>query len=247
MFEFFLALFGGAYYGTKMKSDKASAKAYDKASKERSDGHEARLCDWESKVVDRSLEDALRNFILLSVSSDEQRKTVWEAVHSAYMQMPSRKNEAYISSPEMMKVSNFHIFGFSGPITFEQLSKKQQQTATSNWLNETLDIMLAQNGKVRYEVISHHINSFLVGLGPGQDDYSKEEWNKKFDFWVYIQEELRRHGVNTRLIFRTGYAGTNGPGIAYDVSDVEAFRYQYGQLTWLPLTYFDDDLQYISV
>lgn len=247
MFDFFVSLLGGAYYGTKIVSDKTGAKAYDRAARARSAWHEDRLCCWEAQVVDSTLEEDLRNTILLSLSSDEQRKKVWDEVHSAYMQMPSRREEIYALSPDLMNISNFHIFGYSGPISYGQLSTKQKQEAESNWLNETLDIMLAKRGKIRGSHISHYISSVVVGFGPGKGEYSKGEWDKKYDFWLYIQGELKRHGTDSRLIFRTGYAGTNNPGIAYDIEDVDMFRYQYGELAWLPLTFFDDNLKYICL
>lgn len=246
MFEFFLALFGGAYYGAKIASDKAALKANNRASETRLEWHENRVCNWEKQVVDRVFEEDLRNLILSSLSSDEKHKEVWEAVRAAYMQMPSRQDEIYASSSDMMNISNFHIFGYTGPITYSQLPPQKRKATISNWINETLDIMLAQRGKIRSELISHYIESGLPGFTPGRGEYTKEEWDKKFDFWMYIRDELRRHDREARLIFHTGYAGTGGPGVAYDADDVDKFRYQYGELMWLPLTYFDDNLCYVS-
>lgn len=104
--------------------------------------------------------------------------------------------------------------------------------------------MLAKRGKVRGGTA--YSDCCLTGLGSGKGKYTKSEWDKEFDFWVYIQDELRRQSAEARLIFRTGYTGTSDPRVAYDVDDVDIFRYQYGYLTWLPLTYFDDNLQYVT-
>lgn len=73
----------------------------------------------------------MRNFIVEAICDKELRLKVWEEVHSAYMQMPSRKDEIYASSPEKMDISNFHIFGYTGPVTYNQLSKKKKDEVWS--------------------------------------------------------------------------------------------------------------------
>lgn len=82
-------------------------------------------------------------------------------------------------------------------------------------------------------------------MGDGQQ--SKKVWDETIEFWTYIRDELRRNGVNARLIFKTGLVGEEHYRTAYDVDDVEKFRYKAGQLTWLPLTYYDEKLRYMRV
>ncbi len=243
MIELLIALFGGMYLCARFASDKSASKAFDRSVEKRDAWHTERQKQWESQVYDRALEEDLRNFIVEALSSKEIREKVWEEVNEAYMQMPSRRDEIYASSPDMMNLSNFHIFGYTGPIAYEDLSKKRRQEAVSDWIDETLDIMLARRGRIR-----SHPGKYcycLTSLGPGEGKYSKSEWDKKFDFCVYIRDELRRHGVAARPVFNTGYAGSDDHGIAYDIDDVDKFRYKYGTIQWLPLTYFDDNLHYV--
>lgn len=107
---------------------------------------------------------------------------------------------------------------------------------------DALDIMLARRGKVRY--INTCDGWHIKDLMPGHGESSKRAWDEAFDLWVYIRDELRRNGVPAKLIFQTGEI-EEFKRTAYDVDDVEKFRYMSGSLTWLPLTNFDHNLNYV--
>lgn len=59
MFEFFIALFGGSFWGAKLHSEKKQLKEFDKKQAAIKDAYDSGVQAWESSVVDRNLEDEL--------------------------------------------------------------------------------------------------------------------------------------------------------------------------------------------
>jgi hypothetical protein len=59
MFEFFIALFGGSFWGAKLHSEKKQLKAYDKKYADSMAAYKSGLAKWESRVVDLNLENEL--------------------------------------------------------------------------------------------------------------------------------------------------------------------------------------------
>ena len=84
MFELLLGLFGSLYYGTKISSEKAALKAYDKSSKARLVWHDERLATWKNQVIDKALQEDLTDFI----ADPRKYDKVWEEVQSVYQQLP---------------------------------------------------------------------------------------------------------------------------------------------------------------
>ena len=229
MFEFLLALFGGTYYGAKILGEKAELKAYDRSFKSRMEWHNAHQTLWQQQVCDRALEEDLEYFIADPANYDK----VWEEVHSAYLQMPSCENFTKILLYEPMIAK---LYGKS------KYTKKQRENIAAARREDALDIMLAKRGKVRF------INTFAGGLTydtlAGNGEHSKRLWDQDYDMWLYLRNELRLHGVDARAIFKAGTGGEYKQ-VAYDLDDVDKFRYMSGRFTWLPLTFFDDNLNYV--
>lgn len=121
---------------------------------------------------------------------------------------------------------------------YSQMPSRQMDDVTYFDYNEALDILLARRGKVRD--FNTWGNCDIVCLSPGEGQHTRNAWDRTFDFWIYIRDELRRHGVDARLIFTIGMEPNR---IAYDADDIEQFHYKHGCLTWLPLTYFDENLK----
>ena len=142
---------------------------------------------------------------------------VWAEVHDAYLRMPSCKLFTRILLYSTMVKQ----------LRGTTYTKKQQETIAASNRQDALDIMLARRGKVRY--INTCDGWHIKDLMPGHGESSKRAWDEAFDLWVYIQtgeiEEFKR--------------------TAYDADDVEKFRYMSGSLTWLPLTNFDHNLNYV--
>lgn len=59
MFEFFVALFGGSFWGAKLHSEKKQLKEVDKKQAAIKDAYDSGVQAWEASVVDRNLEDEL--------------------------------------------------------------------------------------------------------------------------------------------------------------------------------------------
>lgn len=231
MFEFFIALFGSLYYGDKISAERAEVKKFDKASEDRFLWHDQRQQAWKQQVCDRVLEENLKNFIANPQNYDK----VWEEVQEAYQQMPSYRSYTIILLHPYM-VAQYYGRG--------KYTKRQCENIAEHERRRALNIMLARRGKVR----SHDTqsNSAIELLNKGDGQQSKKVWNELLELWTYVRNELRHNGVDAKLIFKTGLTGPEHLQTAYDVDDVEKFRYQAGQLTWLPLTFYDNDLQYVA-
>lgn len=59
MFEFFIALFGGSFWGAKLHSEKKQLKEFDKKQAAIKDAYDSGVQAWEASVIDRNLEDEL--------------------------------------------------------------------------------------------------------------------------------------------------------------------------------------------
>lgn len=232
MFEFFVALFGGVHYGGKILAESAEVKGFDKSSRSRIVNHDLRLQEWKSKVYDRATEEDLKCLI----ADPRNYEKVWEEVHEAYIQMPEHRSYTTILLHDSMVLQHY------GKGTY---TKKQRETIAKHGRDRALSIMLAKRGKVCSAGVLDRSTVDLLHNGDGQ--MSKKVWDETFEFWTYIRDELRRNGVDAQLIFKTGLFGSEDKQVAYDVDDVEKFRYKAGQLTWLPLTYYDENAQYIGV
>ena len=230
MFEFFVALFGGVHYGGKILAENAEVKRFDKSSEAKFAYHDQRLQLWKSQVSDRALEEDLKCLI----ANPQNYEEVWEEVHTAYLQMPTCQSYTTILLHAPM------VLRYYGR---EAYTKKQRENIAEHERGRALSIMLAQRGKVCGHGVQDRGIVDLLHKGDGQQ--SKKIWDETFEFWVYIRDELRRNNVDARLIFKTGLVGDEYNQVAYDVDDVERFRYQAGQLTWLPLTFYDNNLQYM--
>lgn len=239
MFEFFIALFGGAYYTNKFFGEKATSDMYERNRKAIRDYYLKRLFHWIEQVCDRALEEELARSIAEAQNnnwSGELGEEIWAEIRDAYLHMPTRKEFAERTP---------HLSAINSTIFLPKTKKQWDAHIKANAVEceRYLNILLARRGKVRNASLDSKY--ILDTLCCGNDQFSKNTWNKIFEYWVYIRDELRRNGVNARLIFKMGMVGEEHTQIAYDVDDVEKFRYHAGQLTWLPLTYYDENLQYM--
>ena len=232
MFEFFVGLFGGVHYGGKILAESAEVKRFDKSSAEMLAYHNHRLQLWKSQVSARSMEEDLKLFIEDPINYEK----VWEEVHDAYLHMPTCESYTTILLHEPM------VLRYYGKGAY---TKRQRENIAEHERGWALNIMLAKRGKVSHTGVLDRSAVDLLHMGDGKQ--SKKVWDETIEFWTYIRDELRRNGVNARLIFKTGLVGEEHYRTAYDVDDVEKFRYKAGQLTWLPLTYYDEKLRYMRV
>lgn len=202
------------------------ARKYNRDYKKRSDWHSERIEKWRELVEDKAMERELIYFI----SDPANYGKVWEEVHDAYLQMPSHKLLSMIPIHHTM--------------VKETRSKKKIENIVTYCRKEALDIMLARRGKVR------SVNTLpewqIEYFEPALEKDSRQVWDMRLDIWVYIKDELQRHGVPARLIFKNPFI-QDFEQTPYDVNDVEKFHYNGGELVWLHTTYYDDNLNYIKV
>lgn len=219
----------GAVLFARIGMDKSASKSASRLSSHRIEWHKERIEDWRKLVSDRALEEDLANFIRDPQNYDE----VWNEVYGAYLQMPSYKSLAGI----LLYPSAVEQYCGKGKYT-----KKQCESIAAANCQNALDIMLAKRGKVRYvnTCDGWHVKDLVSGEGVR----SRRVWDEAFEFWVYIRDELRKHGVPARLIFKTG-GFQEHQQMAYDADDINEFHYQNGMLTWIQLTYFDEGLKYV--
>lgn len=220
-------LFGGVLFA-RIGSNKNDTKKANRASEHSLEWHKERLEKWREAVTDRALEENLADFI----GNPENYAEVWAEVQAAYQEMPSRKSFTRVS---------LYSYMVKQPAGTTYTKKQRENIAASN-RQDVLDIMLARRGRVRY--INTCDGWHVKDLAPGYGDSSKRSWDEAFDMWVYIRDELRRHGVSAQLVFLTGET-QEFKRTAYDADDVDQFRYKNGTLFWLPLTHFDDNLKYV--
>lgn len=218
----------GSILFVRVGVDKGETKKANQESARRIGWHEERLMRWRELVSDIALEEDLSDFIRNPANYEK----VWEEVHDAYQQMPScRLFTRILLHPTMVKA----VYG-------THYTKKQQESMADSNRQEALDILLARRGKVRF--VGTMPDWHIKHLMPGHGETSRREWDEAFDLYVYIRDELRRHGVPARLVFQTPET-QEFMRTTYDADDVGRFRYQAGTLTWLPLTYFDENLSHV--
>lgn len=227
--ELILFIILGMVLFARIGIDKSESKSATRLSGRRIEWHKARIDEWRKLASDKALEEDLTYFI----GDPKNYDKVWSEVCNAYLQMPSCKTFTRI----LLHLSMVEQCYGKG-----NCSKKQCENIAASNRMDALDIMMARRGKVRY--INTCDGWQVKDLAPGDGAHSKQVWDEAFDLWVYIRDELRRHGVPARLIFKTG-GFQEHQQMAYETDDVNEFRYQHGTLIWLPLTYFDDDLKYV--
>lgn len=229
MFEFFIALFGGAYFAKKISSEKSSAKKISKKTEEDIAWHTHRKQLWEMQVSDRALEEDLTYFI----ADPKNYGDIWEEVSDAYKHMP-----LHADAQEILLTGHTvkRVFG-------NVFSNKERESIAAMNREKALNIMLARRGKVQHK-FTCGLSTPCCYLKPGLGEKSKQEWDKSCEFWLYIQNELRNNGVKAKLIFiaETYESGCFSEKV-FDAENVNEFKYQCGNLTWLPLTYYNDTLQ----
>lgn len=213
MLDIFIALFGGAYSAGKILAEKSELNG----SKQTSERHMSRLNAWRVQVVDRALEEDLRNY----VAKHENREFVWMEICGIYQRICPQKD--YISADD---------WALDGAL---DKTKSGRQWYKQHRFDEPLDIMLAKRGKLRSDRASLPIAHLFSGDG----QQTRADWDRTVSFWTCIRDELRRCGVDARLLFRCGNISNTAKRQYFDIDKVETFRYQHGDLVWLPDTPID--------
>lgn len=221
MFEFFIALFGGTYSVTKLLSEKSTYDRKKQESEIRSTIWTQRLHAWQTQVIDQAMQEDLWHYVI------ENKEAAWLAVQDAYTGMHFQKSYASMKEWE-----------YDGVLDKTKAGKKLYR---QHRFDEPLNIMLAKRGKLH-----SNISTFDFGhIDPGEGQRTRLEWDRTVEFWTYIRDELRRQGVDAKLLFEREQDrrqfGLHANKF-FDIDDIEQFRYQAGWLTWLPYTWVGQNL-----
>jgi len=210
MFEFFIALFGGMYSGGKLLSEMHNKRIGDRQFA----SWEKRFDAWQALVLDKALEEDLRDYI----NNHENRESVWSEIQDAYKQM--RFQKSYDSANDWV---------YDGVMDKTRVGRELYRR---HRFEEPLDIMLSKHGKLRAAASL----SAVIDLMPGEGQRTKGNWDRTVAFWIYIRDELRRQGVDAQLLFKCKDGVGRSTGEYFDVDDIDKFRYRRGNLEWLPHT-----------
>lgn len=188
MIEFFIALFGGLYYGNKYASETSKIKAAQRDYEHNSNVYFSRKEEWMSRVVDKELEIQLEDFI----SRKENYNAVWQEVSAAFAEMPwnNGRNLMCFSPDDVIKA-----FG-KGKFT-----KKERENISKNHRKEALRIMLARRGKLCY--LDADIGIANCGFS-APTTLQMRQWNGNSSrFVLWINDQLKKHGIDEDLFIET--------------------------------------------
>lgn len=214
MFEFFIALFGGTYSVSKLLSEKSLHDSMQRMDDVRCAMWTQRLREWEAQVTDCALQEDLWNYVV------RNRDDAWREVQDAFESMQHQKT--YQSAI---------AWAYDGSTDRTKAGKKLY---LSHRFKRPTDVMLAKHGKLRREAAT----SPVAYLDRGEGQRSCQKWDSEVEFWLYIRNELRRNGVDAKLLFESRYPSKQ----CFDAEDTKKFRYQPGKLVWLPCTWLNADL-----
>lgn len=219
MFEFFIALFGGLWSTGAILSEASITRSNQKKYNRREELFSSRRHAWVAQVVDRALQEDLWYYVI------DNKEEAWLAVQDAYKGM--RFQKSYSSMKE---------WEYDGVL---DKTKAGKELYRRHRFEEPRNIMLAKHGKLPALMATNSV----AYLKPGEGQRTRLEWDRTVEFWTYIRDELRRQGVDARLLFRPQYSSRwDSRPCYYDVDDIEKFRYQPGCLEWLHDTWVDSNL-----
>lgn len=214
MFEFFIALFGGLFWGGKIHKEKSETKRAQSDFETTMAIRNARRSEFERKVIDRELEADLEDFVYNTSNYDK----VWSEVSKAFDEMPWKPDdEKFICiCPEAVDA----VFG-KGTYT-----KKQKEQIAANYRKEALRIMMANRGKLMWNDARFGIHT--IGDGAPTTRIA-EQWNKETaNFILWINQKLKDHGVNEMVLLEFGCGYNNW----YQIT--EENKIKCGTYHWFP-------------
>lgn len=140
MLEFFISLFGGIHYGTKIASEKAESKEHDK----KVAAWRSALELWQEKVTDYCLETEIEEFVKNEQNQDELRRRIEELCPVLPDDQKSHNNYIRILLASKGKIRvNDAIGGITPPVYGESayaeiVQNRMRFNDYMRWLDEKL-------------------------------------------------------------------------------------------------------------
>lgn len=186
MFEFFIALFGGLFWGGKYAKEKSEIKRVQDNNEINQIKDAYKRSEWMSKVTDEELEMQLEAFVFDTANYDK----VWAEVAEAYKEMPWENEEFICIYPETVEIA----YGKG------VYNKKQRDNIAANNRLKALRILLAKRGKLRRCDADWGIPTSVFGGVPLPTERKWLEEETKFMLW--ITDQLAKHGIEERLYIK---------------------------------------------
>lgn len=213
--ELLIAIAGLIIYGALIGHGKAQEKAFNRNFEERLKLKKSREERWLAKVFDvTKLHEA------------------WEYADDNYASQPYILAQAYAKLPSYADMTEREI---------EQsisLYRRASKNLRSEVRNRFLMWHLAQQGKIECSC-----DIKLAEFVPAFTEREKREWDRSYEFIMLILGEIRKVAPETRVIFTPPYAA-NDEETTHDAErDINTIRYRPGELHWLQLSWYNDDLK----
>lgn len=211
MLEFFIALFGGLFYGTKYASEKSEINAIRRENESKSNASRVNKEDWMAKVVDKELEMQLEDFIYHS----ENYNAVWQEVSAAFAEMPWNRDRILMcfSPDDVVRAFGKGVF-----------TKKERENIAKNHRKEALRIMMANRGKLCQFDAEYGICNYDK-LAPTVLE-AKRQSEQSAQFVMWINDRLKRYNIDEDLFIETLDCHTAFP--------IESLLFIRGTYKWRP-------------
>jgi hypothetical protein len=184
MFEIFIALFGGLFWGSKITKEKIETKKAKTTYEQNAISDTQRKQIWINKVTDRKLEEEIELLIYSPENYDKIRAEVIES----YKDMPWKKDKMFLClTPE-------DVITYYGKGAY---TKKEREIIAENERKEILRILMANRGKLLYFDAKYGIpqDNFFVYPTAIARQKSIDEVN--FILWL-----TKKVGINERVFIK---------------------------------------------
>lgn len=187
MFEFFVALFGGLFWGGKYAKEKSNNKKVDQSRELNKNIDDDKERKWLSRVTDKKLEAEIEELVYNISNYD----AIWAEVSQAYNDMPWETEEFICLCQEAIDAA----YG-KGAFT-----KKQCENIIKNNRLKAIRILLARRGKLR--VCDAGRYGIPKSTWSGIPLFTEQKWSEQeTKFMLWITKQLGKHGIHEKLYIK---------------------------------------------
>lgn len=184
MFELFMALFGGLFWGGKLANDKIETQNARKTYEKNAISDSQRKNIWLSKVTDKKLEEEIE---LLIYDTTNYNK-IWDEISETYKEMPWRRDKQFVC----LTPTDVELHYGRGTYT-----KKERENIVDYDTTEVKRILMANHGKLLYNDAFYGINQYEYSGYPQAT--ARKLCQDEVNFIIWITNKLRKSGVSERV------------------------------------------------